>query len=66
MRLRLKARRQGLTLHKSRVRDPDALDFGRYWLASEGQEQNAHGLDVAGRASLTLDDIEAFLTRASR
>src|SRR3712207_211748 len=32
-RLRRMAQRQGLTLQKSRRRDPYALDYGKYWLA---------------------------------
>lgn len=31
-RMRRKAERQGLKLAKSRRRDPDALDYGTYWL----------------------------------
>jgi hypothetical protein len=34
-RLRRAARRQGLHLEKSRTRDPQALDFGRYWLLDD-------------------------------
>src|SRR5215210_2836640 len=31
-RLRRMAQRQGLELRKSRVRDPRAIDYGKYWL----------------------------------
>jgi hypothetical protein len=33
-RLRRMAQRQGLRLIKSRVRDPRALDYGRWWIAN--------------------------------
>jgi hypothetical protein len=31
-RLRRMAERQGLAIHKSRRRDPRALDYGRWWV----------------------------------
>jgi len=53
-RQRRKAARQGLTLSKSRRRDPDATDFGAWSLVR-----------VNGRVVLkgTLQDVERFLTR---
>lgn len=51
--LRRMADRQGLSLVKSRRRDPRALDYGRYRL-------------VRGRTTVldtkALDDVEAYLT----
>lgn len=52
-RLRLAAQRQGLTLRKSRTRDPRALDYGRYTLTRDGH------VDVYD--STDLDEIEAYL-----
>jgi hypothetical protein len=54
LRLRRMAERQGLTLHKSRRRDPHALDFGHYWLAKDAKP-------VAGTRARGLDHIEAYL-----
>lgn len=47
-RLRRMATRQGLTLQKSRLRDPRAIGFGRYQLGD--------------REGLTLDQVEKHLT----
>ena len=54
-RLRRMAGRQGLTLHKSRRRDPRAVDFGAYWLADERDRL------VAGER-MTIEEIERYLT----
>ncbi len=52
-RLRRMAERQGLKLHKSRRRDPRAIDYGTYHLtAGAGSSPRAHG---------DLDAIERFL-----
>jgi hypothetical protein len=53
LRLRRMAERQGLALHKSRRRDPHALDFGHYWLTK--------GTTLAGTRERGLDHIEAYL-----
>ena len=60
-RLRRMAERQGFALHKSRRRDPRALDYG-HWLMVDTTDR---GRTVAGdqAGSMTLDDVEAFLTR---
>lgn len=57
-RLRRMARRQGLELVKSRRRDPRAIDYGLYWLvkATAAEPQT-------GQHGMTLDQIEAYLTR---
>ena len=65
-RLRRAAVRQGLTLRKSRRRDPRALDFGRYWLI-RGDETMVSAVlgdpDVlGGERGVTLDEVEAYLT----
>lgn len=50
--LRRMAQRQGFTLHRSRRRDPLALDYGTWTINGKG----------APRGSLTLDEVEHFLT----
>jgi hypothetical protein len=57
IRLRRMAERQGLKLHKSRRRDPRALEYGGHWLVNE-----RGNVRVGGRNGATLDTIEAFLT----
>lgn len=56
-RLRRMAARQGYRLVKSRRRDPQAWDYGTYFLA----DAQTSGLATDQHAS--LDDVEAFLTR---
>lgn len=56
-RLRRMAERQGLTLTRSRRRDPRALDFGLYWLT------DAKGAKVTDEQGVDMDAIEAFLLR---
>ena len=54
-RVRRMAQRQGYTLHKSRRRDPRALDYGVYWLDSDRT-------GVRDRTpQTTLERIEAHL-----
>lgn len=56
-RLRRMAWRQGLTLQKSRRRDPRALDYGTYTLidAESGQKSEAK--------PMTIDEVERYLTK---
>lgn len=68
-RLRRMAERQGLMLVKSRRRDPRALDYGLYWLASDtkGNRVGRHGGQEAVSAfakgwGMTLDQVEGQLT----
>jgi hypothetical protein len=57
-RVRRMAERHGLTLRKSRRRDPRAWDFGSYWLMDA--DRNALVFpDVHGAS---LDDMERYLT----
>lgn len=56
-RLRRMAQRQGLTLTRSRRRDPRALDFGLYWLT------DASGANVTPEQGIDIDAVEAFLLR---
>ena len=55
-RLRRMAERQGLSLTRSRRRDPLALDYGKYWLI------HADGSRVTPLGGGTLDEIERYLT----
>jgi hypothetical protein len=60
-RLRRMAKRQGLDLVKFRVRDPRALDYGR-WLVVDPFTNSI----VAGEPGyMGLDDVEAFLTETT-
>jgi hypothetical protein len=64
-RLRLAAKREGLRLEKSRVRDPLDLTFGGYMLVYI--ERNAIAYRAAGHGySLTLDGVEAYLKKLAR
>ncbi|MFK3735669.1 hypothetical protein ACI2LJ_35995 [Streptomyces sp. NPDC088090] len=58
IRLRRAAKRQGLTLHRSRVRDPRALSYARYRLERDGHV--IAGGEGTGY-SMTMDDIERYL-----
>lgn len=62
-RLRRMAERQGLALHKTRRRDPRALDYG-CWMIVDPYNGNAvvAGTGAIGRPSFDLDDVEAYLT----
>jgi hypothetical protein len=59
-RVRRKAKRQRLELHRSPRRDTDAFDYGAYWLTDP---HNGNAL-VAGLPEFgwSLDDIESWLT----
>ncbi len=56
IRLRRMAERQGLTLSRSRRRDPRALDFGKYWLRKGDQL-------VTAEDGISMDEVEAYLLR---
>ena len=55
-RLRRMADRRGLTLVRSRRRDPHALDYGLYWLVG------FQGAYVTSPAGCSIDEIEQYLT----
>jgi hypothetical protein len=59
-RLRRMAERQGLALHKSRRRDPRALDYGRWTLVNAATGSVVLGGELA--KSTDLDSIEDYLT----
>ena len=71
VRLRRMADRQGLRLVKSKRRDPHAIDFGKYMLVEAGTPTVVAGADREGhqvngteRLEFSLDNVEAYLTRA--
>lgn len=59
-RVRRMAERQGLTLSKSRRRDPKALDFGGYMLINASTNTVVAGSDPSPY-SLSLDEAEGWL-----
>lgn len=65
VRLRRMAERQGLALHKSKRRDPNALGYG-CWMIVDPFNSNGVVADSAGptgEPSMDLDEVEAYLTR---
>lgn len=59
-RLRRMAERQGLSLAKSRRRDPNAVDFGGFMLLDASTNSVVAGGDPIPY-SLSLDEAEAWL-----
>jgi hypothetical protein len=55
------AERQGFRLMKSRRRDVNAIDYGRYLLINVQTNGLAEGYDSSGNAKATLSDIEWYL-----
>jgi hypothetical protein len=55
-RLRRMAEHQGFLLRKSRGRDPQALDYDRWWLI----EPQSGGSVLAGQWVADLDDVEQY------
>lgn len=62
-RLRRKAKRQDYELVKSRRRDPDAKDYGAYWLAPNDER---HRPSMWEGPYFDLDAVEFALTRGER
>ena len=61
-RLRRKARRHGLFIRKTRRRDPDALDYGRYAIFDADHGGCCHaGSPINTPYALTLEDVAAFI-----
>jgi uncharacterized Zn finger protein (UPF0148 family) len=60
-RLRRMADRQGLTLVKSRRRDPRALDFGRFMIVNK-QTNTVEAGELDSPQALDLDEVERYLT----
>ncbi len=59
------ADRQGFVLMRSRRRDPRALGFGRYALVDKFTGAPVYG-ELDSRNSLSMDDVEAWLTSDER
>lgn len=60
-RARRAADRQGLRLVKSRVRDPRAIDHGRYMLVDIATNTVVYGTGDIGRPVATFAEIEEYL-----
>ena len=56
-RIRRMAARQGLTLARSRRRDPRAIDYGTYWLIVP----TTNAVALGGQLGVSLDEIESAL-----
>ena len=67
-RLRRMAERQGLRLVKSRLRDPNAIGYGKYVLINLETNTVAvpDGDGPTGQPAWDLDEIEAWLTGKDR
>ena len=62
-RLRRKADRQGLILHKSPRRTPDAIDYGLFSLCDVQTGDTIHPEGLISPYALTLEDVEEYLKR---
>jgi hypothetical protein len=65
-RLRRVAARRGLHLEKSRRRDPNAFDYGTYWLIDHRTNAIAFRNFALDSYGLTLDDVESYLDETAR
>ena len=61
-RVRRMAERRSMRLHRSRRRDPEAPDYGRYLLRDVSTRVPVVGTSSDGRAMWTLDDVDTYLT----
>lgn len=61
-RARAAARRQGLSLHKSRARDPRAVGY-QGWMISDETNMVVAG-ELGTPWALSLDQVEAYLDEA--
>jgi hypothetical protein len=61
-RIRRMAQRQGLCVVKSRRRDPQAIDFGYYYIVDISTNCVVAGTERTQRAEYTLNDVEEYLT----
>lgn len=61
-RIRKQAARRGLMLQRSKRRDPDALDYGKYWLVDISTNVVIFGgPGVLGGPDADLDEVEEYL-----
>lgn len=66
-RLRRMAERRGLTVHKSRRRDPAALDYGHIWLERWAVQSGVDGSsssDVWAGPFRSLDELDGYFAGA--
>ena len=62
-RVRRLAERQGLALQKSRRRDPQALDFGTFWLVNPELNAQIFPSGDGSAWGATLEELEEWLTQ---
>ena len=55
------AERQGLELHKARRLDRYAIDYGKFTIVDPETDTIVAGEDKAGRATFSMDQVEAWL-----
>jgi hypothetical protein len=61
-RLRRMAQRQGLELHKSRVRDPRAIGYGGWFISDPSTNTIVAGGHTGNGYDLDIDAVERYLT----
>lgn len=64
-RLRRAATRQGLTLQKSKSRDPRAIGYGQFMIIDPQTNAILAGANPYAY-SMTLDDVEEYLTGGTK
>jgi hypothetical protein len=65
-RLRRKLARMGYRLEKSRRRDPDAIDYGKYWVIDLKTNVLVFGgSEVNGIPDATLEEVANWITEHS-
>jgi hypothetical protein len=64
-RARSQARRQGLRLTKSRVRNPESVEYGTFGLIDPMTNGLVVGESWARGFGYTLDEIETYLSEAN-
>jgi hypothetical protein len=60
------ADRQGLSLQKSRRRDPRAIAYGGWMIVNAHSGAVVAGTEGTGRPHWSLDDVEKYLTTEDR
>ena len=60
-RVRRMAERRGLRITRSRRRDPNASDYGRYLLRDANTRVIVAGTSSTGQAQWTFDEVAAYL-----
>jgi len=60
-RLRRAAKRQGLDIKKSRMRDPRAIGYGKWMIIDPKTNTAVAGTAATGRPEFSVDDVEDWL-----